>query len=143
MTRAVARLGATEGYTSLAVGADQIFAECLVRSAIPFVAVVPCATYEATFAERERLVYRHLLAKAARVQVLPFSNPTEDAFLAAGHRVVESSDALLAVWDGAGARGRGGTGDIVAFALALGRRVLHMNPVNRTLAFIRTEDSPL
>lgn len=143
MDDAVKRLGATEGYTSLAAGADQLFAETLVRFGIPFVAVVPCTAYDATFSESDHGVYRRLLAKAAPVEVLPFPEPSEDAFLAAGKRVVDASDALLAVWDGEDARGRGGTGDIVAYALALGRPVLHMNPVDRTIAFFGFGDSTL
>jgi hypothetical protein len=143
MARAVERLGATEGYTSLAIGADQLFAEHLVAAGVPFVAVVPCAAYDATFSESELVAYRRLLAEAGRVEVLPFPKPSEDAFLAAGKRVVDASDALLAVWDGEDARGRGGTGDIVAYALRLGRPVLHMNPVDRTIAFIGSGDPGL
>ena len=52
--------------------------------------VVPCERYETTFTERgDRDRYRVLLARAATVTTLPFVEPSEDAFLMAGHYVVD------------------------------------------------------
>ena len=42
----------------------------------------------------------------------------EEAYLAAGLGVLDRSDALLALWDGEPARGRGGTAEVVAEARA-------------------------
>src|SRR6266850_2059881 len=60
--------------------------------------------------------FRLLLQRAETVEKLPFHKPSEDAFFAAGRRVVENSDILLAVWDGKPAKGKGGTADIVEYA---------------------------
>lgn len=43
----------------------------------------------------------------------------KDAYLAVGELVLRQCDVLIAIWDGAPADGRGGTGDIVAAALRL------------------------
>lgn len=46
---------------------------------------------------------------------LPYSKP-EEAFLACGKAVADWTDILIAIWDGRPAKGRGGTGDVVAYA---------------------------
>jgi hypothetical protein len=103
--------------TSLAQGADQICAALVLKRGGSLHAVVPCARYEKSFATaRAAERFRALLAESARVETLPFPEPSEEAFLAAGRRVVDLSDLLIAVWDGRPARGRGGTADIVAYA---------------------------
>jgi hypothetical protein len=87
-------------------------------------AVIPCYGYEGTFASQDDL--RHFLAlrkSAAILETLNYPEPSEEAFLAAGHRVVELSDLLIAVWDGKVARGKGGTADIVGYARELGARL--------------------
>src|SRR4030095_7118046 len=52
----------TEGYTSLARGADQIYADILSKTSVPFVAVIPCADYDPTFSREGFLRYRDLLS---------------------------------------------------------------------------------
>jgi hypothetical protein len=42
--------------------------------------------------------------------------PSEQAYRAAGQRVVGLAEVLLAVWDGTRSEGVGGTADVVAFA---------------------------
>ena len=55
----------------------------------------------------------------------------EKSYLEAGKRLVNESDTLVAVWDGKTAKGPGGTGDIVAYALKSGKKVIHINPIAR------------
>jgi hypothetical protein len=105
------------GVSSLAAGADQLFATAVLDAGGTLEAVIPCEGYEATFgddADLER--YRELLAAAVSVETLPFPSPTEEAFYAGGKRVLELADQLVAIWDGLPARGLGGTADIVALA---------------------------
>ncbi|MGH8932009.1 MAG: hypothetical protein ACRDZO_15655 [Egibacteraceae bacterium] len=64
----------------------------------------------------EREAYDQLFAKAWHVVRLPFEESTEGSHLTAGQRIVDTSDLLIAVWDGQPARGPGGTADIVAYA---------------------------
>ena len=48
------RLPVTQGLTSLAVGADQLFAKQLFERKIPYLAVIPCERYERTFSLNKR-----------------------------------------------------------------------------------------
>lgn len=105
------------GVSSLAEGADQIFAEQVLEARGALTAVIPSADYAATFETvSARASYRRLRARATEVIELPFPRSSEDAYWAAGRRVVCLSDVLLAVWDGAPSAGVGGTADVVAFA---------------------------
>lgn len=116
-------------FSSLAIGADQRFAELVLARGLHLHVVIPCDRYEDTFMDAPaKARYRELLARAERRTTLPYRRPSEDAFLAAGRFVVDSVDALLAVWNGKAAAGKGGTGDVVAHAFVLGRRVIHLNP---------------
>ncbi|GAA3259017.1 hypothetical protein ACFO1B_53120 [Dactylosporangium siamense] len=130
-------LGAFEppvtGVGSLAAGADQLFAAVVADLGGRLDVVVPCDGYDAAFgtpADARR--YRRLLSAAASVEWLPFPAPSEEAFMAAGIRVVERCSVLLAVWDGRPAAGRGGTADVVAHARSLGRPVHVLWPAGVT-----------
>jgi hypothetical protein len=119
--------------TSLAVGADQLVARLGIARGATVHAVLPFAGIERTFAAEEGLqAYRRLVSQAT-VEVLQTSGTDEDAFMAAGRRVVELSDVMIAVWDAKPAKGKGGTADIVAYAIASGVPVVHINPVERTV----------
>lgn len=109
---------------SLASGADSIVASHLLSMGAELRAIIPCRKYEQTFQLDSALdCYRRLLTAASSVEVLPFESPSEEAFLQAGHRVVDEADWLVAVWDGMPARGLGGTADIVRRAQMAGKRV--------------------
>lgn len=110
------------GLSSLAVGADQMFAELVLQAGGTLRVIVPSQHYETTFDEAGRGRYHALLAAAADVERLDHPQPTEAAFLAAGQRIVEMCDVLTAVWDGRASRGLGGTADIVDYARRQGRR---------------------
>jgi len=94
-------------------------------------AIIPFPEYETRFrrgAMRER--YRALLAKAIRTTVLERVGTDEECYYSAGRYVVDSCELLLAVWDGQEAKGLGGTGDIVRYAHATGRGIVHIDPVS-------------
>ena len=116
--------------TSLAIGADQLVARLGVSRGATLHAVLPFAGIERTFAAEDLLEYRRL-ASHASVEILRTPGADEDAYLAAGRRVVELSDVMIAVWDAKPAKGKGGTADIVAFAVASGVPVVHINPIER------------
>lgn len=112
------------GISSLAAGADQLFASLILEYGGRLSVIIPCAGYETTFtgkADLER--YRRLLGKADHVETLNYPEPSEDAYLDAGRRVVDDADLLIAVWDGKPARGKGGTADIVSYARHRGVKV--------------------
>jgi hypothetical protein len=116
--------GPVTGLSSLAAGADHLFAQLVLAAGHQLHAVIPCRGYEATFNPGNLAVYRELRAAAAEVTELDFIEPSESAFDAAGKYVIEHCDLLVAVWDGQPAHGLGGTGDAVAHARALGHDVL-------------------
>lgn len=120
------------GYTCLAVGADQLFAELLIVNNIKFTAVIPCTNYEATF-EKETLDY-FLLSKNMASKLIELNNnqPSEKAFNEGGKTVVDNSEIIIAVWNGDEAKGLGGTADIVHYAKQLDKKIIHLNPISKT-----------
>jgi hypothetical protein len=126
----IARHGPTGliGISSLAIGADQLFAESILQANGHLHVVVPCAGYGQTFAAHDRARYESLLSAAATIERLAYPRPSDDAYLAAGQRVADRADLLLAVWDGRPAGGRGGTADIVTYARRTGTPVVVIWP---------------
>ncbi|MFE2976997.1 hypothetical protein [Streptomyces sp. NPDC059258] len=115
---------ATQALSSLAVGADQLFADLALTCGAELTAVIPSGDYEACFENAHDLArYRELKARAAQEVRLDFPHSTDEAYYAAGAYIADHCDRLLAVWDGLPARGLGGTGDIVTYARTLGRPV--------------------
>lgn len=136
-------------HSALAVGADRVVA----RSAMDLlqaelVAVLPfsVAEYRHDFtAPGEVKDFDDMLARSKNPVLLkmPYGvradsiSPAEAdvrtkirnaGYRRAGETVVESCEILLAIWDGKPPRGRGGTAEIVEFALALERLVLWIDP---------------
>lgn len=123
------------GITSLAIGADQLFARLVLQHGGQVEVIVPFDDYERTFAdEPTRSAYRDLLHAAGRRDVLKKSGSDEEAFFAAGKLLVDRSDLVIAVWNGKRAAGLGGTADIVHYARDRGKGVIHLNPGSRTVA---------
>ena len=115
--------------SSLALGADQLFAEATLKAGGHLYAVIPCQNYEKTFSNKSQIDHFHeLLKKADNVEVLDYNFPSEEAFLKAGHQVADLSDILLAIWDGKKAKGKGGTADIVRYAKKHNKEVIIMWP---------------
>ncbi|MER5746746.1 hypothetical protein ACFV97_33730 [Streptomyces sp. NPDC059913] len=116
--------GSLEALSSLAVGADQLFADLALARGADLTVVIPSGDYEACFADEAELArYRALKGRAAREVRLGYPHSTDEAYYAAGTYIADHCDRLLAVWDGRPARGLGGTGDIVTYARSLGRPV--------------------
>ncbi len=134
LSEAVEGYGVTEGLTSLAVGADQLYAEILLSKGIPYYVIVPCAGYEQTFEEEKQARYKELLSSSGRTLQLDFEVPSEEAFYEAGKRMVELSDLVIAVWNGKQAKGLGGTADAVYYALRQGKTVVHLNLISKEVA---------
>lgn len=115
--------------TGLAEGADTLVAKSAaergwrIDACIPF----PRGLYLEDFAEPDaKQTFSQLLERATAVFELPGDRANEDAaYEAAGRVMLEQADIVLALWDGEPARGRGGTAQIVAEAIA------HQVPVIR------------
>ena len=112
------------GVSNLADGADQLFAAHVLAAGGTLEAVLPCEGYAGSLiAEESRARFDELRRAAATVITMPYPEPSEQAFLAAGQALVDRCDHLFAVWDGRPARGLGGTADIVTYARSRGRPV--------------------
>ncbi|MCW2768120.1 MAG: hypothetical protein JWO11_4079, partial [Nocardioides sp.] len=113
--------------SSLAEGADRIVAaRVLTRPGARLEVVLPLGAddYATDFAGPDsRREFADLLMAATQVVVVPADDrdpSREAAYARAGTAMLHASDVLLALWDGQDARGRGGTGQVVAEARALG-----------------------
>jgi len=126
--------------TSLAIGADQLLARLVLERGGTIHAVVPYADIERSFSPRDVVVYREL-ARQATLEVLDMPGTEEDAYLAAGQRVVDLSDIILAVWNGRPAKGKGGTADVVDYALKRGVWVIHIDPISRAVRSLTKQET--
>ena len=105
--------GELVGVSALAEGADSLFAQAVLDAGGSLVAIVPARTYRAALPDAHRPVFDALLARAIRVIALDHDDPTDEAYMDGGLRVLDESDVLVAVWDGQPARGLGGTAQVV------------------------------
>jgi hypothetical protein len=112
--------GAFVGVSSLADGADQLFAEAVLALGGVLDVVLPSCRYREGLAPDHQEAYDRLIARARHVRCLAFAETTSEAHMATGRALVDAADVLLAVWDGQPARGVGGTGDVVAYARCRG-----------------------
>jgi hypothetical protein len=115
------------GLTSLAVGADQAFAEVVLSRGGKLIAVIPRDDYQRYFKGEALARYQSLLAQSEPVNL--HATDEQQAFLEAGLYVATQSDCLLAVWDGKGSKGRGGTADVVAHVEVAGTPWIHIDPI--------------
>lgn len=114
--------------SSLAIGADQMFAEAAHYHGIPIEVVIPFASFIEDFAKgAERNSYERLLSAAASTTHLPSEERSNSAYLAGGVWVVDHCDLLIAVWNGEKAAGVGGTGDVVDYSRDAGKPCIHMH----------------
>ena len=117
--------------SSLAAGADQLFAEAALRYGIPLDVVLPFAHFADDFpGGPERDAYQRLLSAAASTTCLPWDERSNGAYLAGGLWLVDHCDLLIAVWDGQKAAGVGGTGDVVDYCCDAGKPCVHMQTTN-------------
>lgn len=114
--------------TSLAEGADRLVARVALDAGVQLIVVLPLPQdiYERDFTTAEsRGEFRALLAhpRTERCIVAPVLDPRAETpgnardlqYLLSGLFIARHSDILIAIWDGAPARGMGGTGQIVDF----------------------------
>jgi hypothetical protein len=106
--------------SSLAEGADRLVArELLAEPHASLEAILPMArsAYTEDFGSAQsKAEFRRLLGLARQVRQAPGHPIRPEAYEWSGRRVVDRCDALIAVWDGQPASGRGGTAEIVQYA---------------------------
>ena len=121
--------------SALAEGADRMGAHAALAHGWKLHAVLPFdrAAYRDDFADPDSAAdFAKLIESASSITEL--GGPPEDeaqrlaGYEAAGYVIVRNCDVLIAIWDGKDARGRGGTGDVVAMALRRGVVVAWIDP---------------
>lgn len=125
------------GVTCLAMGADSLFAELVLEIGGRIEIILPYPQYESKLGLHDKERHDRLLERASKVTILEKKRSDEESYFEAGTQVVDRSDVLLAVWDGEPAKGLGGTGDIVHYALRSARDVIHLNPTKRFVAALK------
>lgn len=127
--------------SALAEGADSLFAQAALKFNVPLCVVIPFSNYKDDFTNPESLkIYEHLLAKADEKKLMPYSVRSNEAYFAAGKWIVDHCDLLVAVWNGKPAAGKGGTGDIVEYAIQIGRPIWNFDPEARTAKFFQASE---
>ena len=84
------------GYSSLAIGSDQIFAEEMLARGDNFRAVIPYASYDSEFSGESSARYQALKAKSQVIELL-LPCIGERAFYEAGRWIVDHSELMITV----------------------------------------------
>jgi hypothetical protein len=114
--------------SALAEGADRFVAAIVLaepNARLHAILPMPPEAYSADFhSQASRSAVDDLLRRAAETTIMPPSLTRSDAYAAAGQAMVDQSDALIALWDGKPARGRGGTAEVVQLAKQRGLPII-------------------
>ncbi len=115
----------------LAEGADQFGAVVALENGYRLEVILPLPRedYRQDFEPEGDARFQVLLDQADRILELPpQASGRDESYALAGRATVAHCDILIALWDGAPARGSGGTADVVSHALRRGVPVIHLNP---------------
>jgi hypothetical protein len=118
------------GRSSIASGADTLFAEACLASNMKWIALLPFpeTEFRKDFSETEWKRARAVLDRAERIETLSATAERPRGYLNCGLATVEDADLLVAVWDGKAPRGLGGTAQIVAHARAVPKPLILISP---------------
>ena len=121
--------------TSLAEGADVLAAEAALEAGLGISVCLPFPpkTYSEDFGEEEWKRTQAMIDRADSMMALTDHHGADTAaYEMAGKMVLGQSDILLAVWDGEASRGRGGTTEVIAEAVALNQPVIHIDATGQS-----------
>ena len=106
------------GRSSIASGADTLFAEAWLAANMKWIALLPFpeAEFKKDFSEADWKRARAALDRAERVEISAEIAERPRGYLDCGLSTVDGSDLMVAVWDGGAPRGLGGTAEIVEHA---------------------------
>lgn len=112
--------------SSVAEGADMIFVQTALSQQYSWHAILPFSPidFQRDFTPAGWLTAERLLTQAQEQFTVTGTNDRTEAYLDAGLETVDRADVLIAVWDGAAARGKGGTAEIITYARELHRPLL-------------------
>ena len=121
--------------SALADGADRLVVREVMKcrgarleAVLPF----PLDEYRRDFSGESTEDFNALLSAASTVRTLPLSPERTACYERAGRSIVDRSDVLIALWDGAASRGRGGTAEIVEYAKRRGVPRIVISTVDET-----------
>jgi hypothetical protein len=111
--------------SSIAVGADTLFAREVLKAGIKWVVLLPTTEelFQHDFTPEEWAVAKSLMQQAAERRPLPGTERPQ-IYVDVGKATVDQADCLIAVWDGLPAQGPGGTAEIVDYAQILRRKTI-------------------
>jgi len=110
--------------SALAEGADRLVVERVLQrpgARLEALLPLPATDFETDFGTDDSLAeFRALLQRAGAIEVVSADPTTGDrlaAYERAGFSMVDRVDVVIALWDGEPSRGRGGTADVIQYAL--------------------------
>lgn len=114
------RLKPEKVISGMALGFDLMLAEACVELKIPFIAAVPCATQADVWPLPSRAKWKHLISKAADVQVLA-QKYTMRCMQDRNVWMVDHADGLIVCWNG---ETSGGTWNCIQYARRMEKAIL-------------------
>jgi hypothetical protein len=114
------------GASSVAAGADLLFAESCLELEIPLRILLPLPKEEfrKDFDAATWLRAEAVMSKAVSVDVTGDCEIRDQGYYECGVETVQQSQLMIALWDGEPSRGMGGTQEIKEFAQAVGKPVI-------------------
>jgi hypothetical protein len=109
--------------SGFAEGADELVAHRALQRGWELHALLPLPAADLADDMERPDAFRALLGRAVAVEEIAPPLPRPDCYRAQGLALVAASDELMALWNGRGARGAGGTAEVVAEARERGRTV--------------------
>ena len=118
------------GRSSIASGADTLFAEACLASNLKWFAQLPFpeAEFKKDFSEADWKRAKALIDRAERVEISSEIAERPRGYLDCGLATVDGSDLMVAVWDGRAPRGLGGTAEIVEHARRVQKPLILISP---------------
>ncbi len=112
--------------SSIANGGDRLFVREARSLGLSWHAILPLprAEFAQDFTPGEWAAVEATLETADHLRVLGDVVDRDEGYLDCGIETVNECDVLLAVWDGHPPRGKGGTADVVQYAMSIGKPVV-------------------
>ncbi|HWN05522.1 MAG TPA: hypothetical protein VNO53_00040 [Steroidobacteraceae bacterium] len=112
--------------SSIAGGSDQLFVQQAREGGLAWHAILPMtrAEFAKDFTPQGWETVERMLAAADHVRTIDENGDRKDGYLDCGIETVNGADVLIAFWDGAPARGKGGTADVVEYAQSIGKPIM-------------------
>lgn len=121
--------------SSIADGADRLVVNEAINLDIPYSVILPIRydMYIKDFDKKSKKEFDILLAKAAKVIVMPLAIDRNTQYELAGRYISDYSDLLIALWDGIYNGLQGGTSETVKYHLSQNKSLWHLKVVRNSI----------